>query len=65
MKDDVKDLIFEDTKYGTRHNAKMIYSDNNDMMLKIYEKTSVIKRLRYVGENIDCDPDKIRYKQIV
>lgn len=64
MKDEVVEIVLYDNKYDTKHNAKMIYSDNKDIMLKIYEKSSVIKRLRYIGENIENEPN-IRYKQII
>ena len=65
MKDNVIEIILEDNINGTRHNGKMIFYDNNEMLLKVYEKSSGIRRLKYVGENLNYDSDNIRYKQII
>ena len=65
MKNEVAEITLYDNKYDTKHNAKIIYSETDGILLKIYEKTSVIKRLRYIGENTNCDTDNVRYKQII
>lgn len=65
MKNDVKEIIIEDRKNGTTYNGKIIYPENSEIFIKLYEKSSVIKRLKYIGENTECDTLNTTYKQVL
>jgi len=65
MKDEIKDFVFEDTYTGKRYTSKMTKLEEGEIVLKLYDKPSLIRKLKYVGLNADSDNAKITYKQIV
>lgn len=61
---EVVETTFESVETGRKHTGKLIYVNGELKELKIYERTSILRRLNYLGKNENPDVE-ITYKEIV
>lgn len=56
---EVVETTFESVETGRKHIGKLIYVNGELKELKIYERTSILRRLNYLGVNNNSDVDII------
>lgn len=56
---EVIETTFESVETGRKHTGKLIYVNGELKELKIYERTSILRRLNYLGVNNNPDADII------
>lgn len=56
---EVIETTFESVETGRKHTCKLIYVNGELKELKIYERTSILRRLNYLGVNNNPDADII------
>lgn len=59
---EVVETTFESVETGRKHTGKLIYVNGELKELKIYERTSILRRLNYLGVNNNQDVD-IKYRE--
>ena len=59
---EVVETTFESVETGRKHTGKLIYVNGELKELKIYERTSILRRLNYLGVNNNPDVD-IKYRE--
>ena len=59
---EVVETTFESVETGRKHTGKLIYVNGELKELKIYERTSILRRLNYLGVNNNPDVD-ITYRE--
>jgi hypothetical protein len=62
---EIVESVFENTTTGKKHPGKMVYINGEYTGLKLYDRTSVIRRLTYIGINENPDLEKIEYREII
>ena len=61
---EIVESAFENLETGRKHVGKLIYVNGELKELKIYDRTSVLRRLNYLGVNENPDAE-ITYKETV
>lgn len=56
---EVIETTFESVETGRKHTGKLKYVNGELKELKIYERTSILRRLNYLGVNNNPDADII------
>ncbi len=59
---EVVETTFESVETGRKHTGKLIYVNGELKEIKIYERTSILRRLNYLGVNNNPDVD-IKYRE--
>ena len=59
---EVVETTFESVETGRKHTGKLIYVNGELKELKIYERTSILRRLNYLSVNNNPDVD-ITYRE--
>ena len=58
------ETAFENVETGRKHIGKFIYVNGELKELKIYDRTSVLRRLNYLGVNNNPDVE-VNYREII
>lgn len=61
---EIVETAFENVETGRKHIGKFIYVNGELKELKIYDRTSVLRRLNYLGVNNNPDVE-VNYREII
>lgn len=62
---EVIETVFENKTTGKKYIGKFVYVNGDLKELKIYDRTTVVRRLKFLNINENPDMDNITYKEIV
>lgn len=61
---EILETTLENVETGKKHGAKFIYVNGELTEVKIYDRTSIVRRLNYLGRN--TDPDTVpTYREVI
>ena len=61
---EILETAFENVETGIKHIGKLIYVNGELKELKIYKRTSILRRLNYLGVNNNPDVE-VNYREII